>query len=94
MKKIPYAIQHNDELHLIDDRNKKKWDRRFRKGIWKEYVKLPPPRSNSPVWWFQLIFDVSREDLDAARIKQDTQSLQYFVGRYGEEEGKKRFEAN
>ena len=38
-----------------------------------------------------MIFDISEEDLNNERKKFDTASLQSFVRRYGNDEGKKKF---
>lgn len=91
-KEIAYAIENQNTLHLMSFEIFRQWDRLLRNCKLKQTLdKFPPPSSNSPVWWFRLIFDISEEDLNNERKKFDTASLQSFVRRYGNDEGKKKF---
>ena len=92
-KEIPYAIEHNDELQLISPSRLKKWTRMLANSKIQRYLnKLPPPSWNSPIWWFRLIFDMTEDELNAERAKFDTASINSFIRRYGEDEGKKKYE--
>ena len=92
-KEIPYAIEHNDKLQLISPSRLKKWTRMLANGKIQKYIdKLPPPAWNSPIWWFRLIFDITEDELNAERTKFDTASINSFIRRYGEDEGKRKYE--
>ena len=90
-KEIENAIIHNDKLKLISPSRFLKWKRWYKTGKLKDHLKIPTPW-NSPVWWFRLIFDMTEEELNVERSKFDTASIQSFIRRYGENEGKKKFD--
>lgn len=56
------------------------------------FDKFPPPPWNSPIWWFRLVFDMTEDELNFERKKFDTASIDSFIRRYGEEEGRRRFD--
>ena len=90
---IPNAIAQNDVLQLISPPLFNYWRRQLANGRLQKYLdKLPPPPWNSPIWWFRLIFDMTDEELNQERSKFDTASLSSFIRRYGEDEGKKKYD--
>lgn len=90
---IPHAIIHNEELQLIPQSLFNYWRRLLETGRLQRYLdKIPPPSWNSPLWWFRLIFDMTDAELNRERSKFDTASLQSFIRRYGEDDGKKKYD--
>ena len=52
-----------------------------------------PARSTTPSKYFKFLFNVSDEVLAKEKLKFDTASLESFIRRYGEEDGKKKYDA-
>ena len=88
-KKIPQVILERKDTSS-DERNHRRWLRMVKNGSIKN-LKIPKPW-NSPMWYFQLVFDITDEELNKERAKFDTASLPSFIRRFGEVEGKKKFE--
>lgn len=88
------AIQRQDELCMVTPALFPKWNRWLKNGRIKDYLdKFPPPTWNSPVWWFKLAFSMTDAELNAERKKFDTASLQSMVNRYGEGNGRIKYDA-
>lgn len=70
--------------------------RRARKGKWYAAVlngEKPIPKAwTSPSEYFKLLFDITDNELQAERSKFDTASLESFIRRHGEEQGKLKYE--
>lgn len=70
--------------------------RRARKSSW--YMDInngifrPPRACSSPSKYFKFIFDITDEELEKEHQKFDTASLESFIRRHGEEEGKRKYE--
>lgn len=70
--------------------------RRARKSSW--YTKILngtdaiPPAWASPSHYYKFVFDITDDELSAERAKFDTASLDSFIHRFGEEQGKIKFE--
>ena len=71
--------------------------RKARKGKWYKKIAdgtdVVPSRCTSPSSYFKLLFDITDEELEKEHIKFATASYDSFVMRFGEEEGKKRYDA-
>lgn len=71
--------------------------RKARKSTWYQKIlngESPIPISTtSPSKIFKLIFDITDEELENEHKKFDTASLEAFVRRHGEVDGRKKFEA-
>lgn len=71
--------------------------RKARKGKWYKKIvdgqDVVPARCTSPSPYFKLLFDITDEELDKERLKFATASYESFVMRFGEEEGKKKYDA-
>ena len=70
--------------------------RRARKGKWYAAVlngEKPIPKAwTSPSEYFKLLFDITDNELQVERSKFDTASLESFIRRHGEEQGKLKYE--
>ena len=70
--------------------------RRARKSSWYRDVNngifRPPATWSSPSKYFKYIFDITDEELEKEHQKFDTASLESFIRRHGEEEGKRKYE--
>lgn len=71
--------------------------RKARKSSWYKQLldgnDVIPIPTVSPSSIFHLIFDITDDELNAERKKFDTASLESFIRRHGEVEGRKKFEA-
>ena len=70
--------------------------RRARKGKWYKRVlngeRPVPISSTSPSEYFKLLFDITDEELRKERSKFDTASIESFIRRHGESEGRAKYE--
>lgn len=90
-KQLVDAVKTTEETHIVDAKVEKYWIRLLNSGRISSKLKIPVTW-NSPVWWFKLLFDISEEELQAERKKFDTASLESFVRRYGETDGRQKFQ--
>lgn len=72
------------------------WMKQIKRGRWYGKVagknRIVPAASTSPSFYFKWLFDITDEELAAETKKFDTASLESFIRRFGEEEGKKKFD--
>lgn len=70
--------------------------RRARKSSWYKDVNngilRPPATCSSPSKYFKLLFDITDEELETEHKKFDTASLDSFIRRHGEKEGRIKYE--
>lgn len=73
------------------------WIKQIKRGRWYGKIagknRIVPAASTSPSFYFKWLFDITDEELAAETKKFDTASLESFIKRFGEEEGKKKFDA-
>ena len=71
--------------------------KQIKRGRWYGKVagknRIVPAASTSPSFYFKWLFDITDEELAVETKKFDTASLESFIRRFGEEEGKKKFDA-
>lgn len=81
-------FKHLPEVEDIQQRARKSsWYRDVNNGIFR-----PPATCSSPSKYFKLLFDITDEELEKEHQKFDTASLESFIRRHGEEEGKRKYE--
>lgn len=70
--------------------------KRARKSSWYKDVNngilRPPATCSSPSKYFKLLFDITDEELETEHKKFDTASLDSFIRRHGDKEGRKKYE--
>ena len=82
---------------LFKEKNDKAWwMKQIKYGKWYGKVagknRIVPAASTSPSFYFKWLFDITDEELTVETKKFDTASLESFIRRFGEEEGKKKFD--
>jgi hypothetical protein len=81
-------FKHLGEVEDIPKRARKSsWYRDVNNGILR-----PPATCSSPSKYFKLLFDISDEVLEAEHKKFDTASLESFIRRHGEVDGKAKYD--
>lgn len=81
-------FKHLGEIEDIPKRARKSsWYKDINNGIFR-----PPATWSSPSKYFKLLFDISDEELENEHKKFDTASLESFIRRHGEKEGKIKYE--
>jgi hypothetical protein len=81
-------FKHLPEIENISKRAlKSSWYKDVKSGIFR-----PPAAWTSPSKYFKLLFDITDEELEVEHRKFDTASLESFIKRHGEVEGRKKYE--
>lgn len=81
-------FKHLPEIENISKRAlKSSWYKDVKNGIYR-----PPAPWTSPSKYFKLLFDITDEELSVEHKKFDTASLESFIRRHGETEGRMRFD--
>lgn len=81
-------FKHIGEIEDIPKRARKSsWYKDINQGIYR-----PPAKCSSPSKYFKILFDITDEELEQEHKKFDTASLESFIRRHGEEQGRIKYE--